>query len=337
MPSFEHVNYNSSRVQRAFRINNIEELKLKGKLLLLDKERLHKQRITNQDIRLISLTLDYIQANSGHSSEALAPDSEEDEEEKKSDGPCFLYGERIISRKKRRYFRPQSAMDQLGTPNDSDAASTTSSALSTRPQSSPVRKWPTFITSLKDDVSESGFPSGPSKTVMSSLQPAWAEETSEITKKLLQANESEHNARQSVFNRDKNVSAFKALTRNLRISSSLVSQGQSPNVSSVSRPRRGMVSPPSGKRISVADIMNNARASLGNISAVSGKRTSVNDILNQNRPAMSASAWKSHLSRSQAGPVTSSLQRQFAMEAKKDVNRSKSAILQGRIKQFINT
>ena len=336
MPSFEHVTYNSSRVQRAFRINNIEELKLKGKIHLLDKERIHRQRITNQDIRLISVTLDYIQANSGHSSEALAPDTDEEEIEKKSDGPCFLYGERIISRKKRRNLRPQSAFDQFGTPHDSDTASTASTGLTTpRPQSSPVRKRPTFITSLRDDVSESGYLSVHSKSGTTTPQPAWAEaEPSEITKRLLRANTIDHSERQSVFNRDKNVSAFKALTRNLRISSSLVSQDQSNNLQRVSRSSLGNVSPSAGRRPSIRRA---SRASHGDIADVSGKRTSVHDVLNQNRPTLSASAWKSHLNRGQGGPINSSMQRQFVMDSKKDVNRSKSAIIQSRIREFINS
>ena len=318
MPSFEHVTYNSSRVQRAFRINNIEELKLKGKLHLLDKERIHRQRITNQDIRLISVTLDYIQASSGHSAEALASDSDDDED-KKQGGPCFLYGERIISRKKRRQLRPQSAFDQSGSARASDVASNASSALdSARPQSSPVRKRPTFITSLKDDASEAGTISGLSRSGATSPHPAWMEEPSDITKTLLRAKETEDETgtgasrRVSIFNRDKNVSAFKALTRNLRISSGLISQSQS------------------------SILQNASRSSLGHISPISGKRSSLHDVLNQSKPTMSASAWKSHLSRSQAGPVTSTLQRQFIMDSRKASTQTKSALIQGKIKEFIN-
>ena len=319
MPSFEHVTYNSNRVQRALKINNIEDIKLKGKLHLLDKERIHRQRITNQDIRLISLTLDYIQSSSGHSTEALAPESEEEDDgEKKSEGPCFLYGERIISRKKRRHLRPQSAFDQSGSTRASDVASTVSSAANViRPQSSPVKNRGTFITSLRDDVSVGGgegYASLPSRSGASSPQPAWAEEPSDITKILLRAkeNESQPKGRQSIFNRDRNASAFKAMTRSLRISSGLMNDN-GPSV-----------------------LQNISRSSLGNISPVSGKRPSVNDILTNSRPAMSAKSWKSHLNRNNASPATSSAHRNFIMDSRKEASRSKSAIIQNRIKEFIN-
>ena len=319
MPSFEHVTYNSKRVQRALKINNIEDIKLKGRLHLMDKERIHRQRITNQDIRLISLTLDYIQSSSGHSTEALAPESEDDDdEEKKSEGPCFLYGERIISRKKRRHLRPQSAFDQSGSVRASDVASTVSSAVDViRPQSSPVKNRHTFITSLRDDVSVAGgdgYASLPSRSGASSPQPAWAEEPSDITKILLRAkeNESHPKTRQSIFNRDRNASAFKAMTRTLRISSGLA-KDSGPSV-----------------------LQNISRSSLGSLSPVSGKIPSVNDILNQSRPAMSAKSWKSHLNRSNASPITSSSHRNFIMDSRKEASRSKSAIIQSRIKEFIN-
>lgn len=310
MPSFEHVTYNSSRVQRAFRINNIEELKLKGKLHLLDKERIHRQRITNQEIRLISLTLDFIHASSGHSTEGLSPESQDDEE-KKPDGPCFLYGERVISRKKRRNLRPQSAFEQTG----SAFSGSVSPAFDTvRPLSSPVRSRHTFITSLKDNVSitgDDGNLSVPSRSDASSPQPAWAEEPSDVTKILLRANAnvSQNNKRQSIFKRDKNVSAFKSMTRNLRIISAAESQSHLP------------------------DRLNNPRSSL---SPVSGNRPNVNEILSQSRSTMSARAWKSHLNRRQASPVAISSQRQFIIDSRKEANRSKSAIIQTRIKEFIN-
>lgn len=92
----------------------------------------------------MSLSLDYIQASSGCSPEAWRPAEEagEDADESKSQGPCFMYGQRIISRKMRRVQRPMSAVERVmsSLPDEdvigsSEVASMTSSSL--RPRSSP--------------------------------------------------------------------------------------------------------------------------------------------------------------------------------------------------------
>lgn len=322
MPTFQNVSYNSSRVQRAYRINNIETLKLKNKLQLLEKERLHSQRLTNQDIRLISLTLDYIQTCSGHSAEGLGPDGESSEEgeEHPDEGPTFLYGERIVSRKKRRNLRPQSAMDKSSSRLNSETVSNVSTTeINLRPQSSPIRRKPTFVTHLRDDESVFGSSSESNKSGISTpterFKPAWLDEPmSNVTKILLRASAS-NKKRDSVFSRTRNIpggsSSLKSLTRGLRISSSSGLQGF-PSSSAVdsARERSHSIVPERGTRIT--------------------------DILNRGPKAtMSASAWKSHLSQSQTAPVSSTLQRQYIMDSKKELHKSRSAKLDKRVKKFI--
>lgn len=63
MPSRETPSYSSSRVQRASRLNSIEQARLQHQLHLLEKAYVHQARLTNQDIRLTSLALEYIQVS----------------------------------------------------------------------------------------------------------------------------------------------------------------------------------------------------------------------------------------------------------------------------------
>ncbi|XP_053396293.1 uncharacterized protein LOC128556180 [Mercenaria mercenaria] len=319
MPSLQNVSYNSSRVQRAYRINNIETLKLNNRIQLLEKERLHNQRLTNQDIRLISLTLDYIQTCSGHSAEGLGPDKEWEEEEEEKEqhrGPTFLYGERIVSRKRRRNFRPQSAMEKTSSRLGSETASTVSTTeLTIRPQSSPNRRKPTFITHLRDDESVYSSSSESARSGLSTpserFKPAWMDEPMpDVTKILLRA-ANNNTRRESVFNRTRagpSGSASKSLPRGLRFSAS-----------------SGMQGLPSGRS---ADEQSQSHA------PERGSR--ITDILNRGpKTTMSASAWKAHLSHAQTGPVSSSSQRQYILESKKAMNNSRSEMLRGRVKKFV--
>ncbi|GFR82168.1 hypothetical protein ElyMa_000620100 [Elysia marginata] len=169
----EAPSYSSSRVQRATRINSIEAARLEQTLQYLEKAKLHQCRLSNQDIRLISLSLDYIQMSSGHSPEAWRPpqpsrqalavvvsDDEDDpgrppfntqdttpEDTADHKSPFFLYGERIWERKRRRIQRPVSAavpsrraamMD--GTTLSSITSEAGSSTRSQRPKSSPGKQ-----------------------------------------------------------------------------------------------------------------------------------------------------------------------------------------------------
>ena len=125
----------------------------------------------HQDIRLISLSLDYIQMSSGHSPEAWRPPEprrplisvsvSDDEDEptqlemqvKTEDAgddqqPFFLYGERIWERKRRRIQRPMSAvpsrrtgvMDNTLSSLTSDDAGSSIASHSQRPKSSPGKQ-----------------------------------------------------------------------------------------------------------------------------------------------------------------------------------------------------
>ncbi|KAH3738801.1 uncharacterized protein LOC127851134 [Dreissena polymorpha] len=326
MPSLQSISYNSSRVQRAYRINNIENLRLQNRIQLLEKERLHTQRLTNQDIRLISLTLDYIQTHSGHSAEGLPPQGEKvhEEEQKDDEGPTFLYGERIVSRKKRRNLRPQSALDKSSTSRyNSETASIVSTAeINTRPQSSPIRRT-TFVTHLRDRDDESVFGSASESSTSSSsvvyarFKPAWTEEPMpEVTKILLRA-ASEHNQRESVFSRHnllngtRGTAALKSLTRSLKMSSQSGLQNQMP------------VRSAEGDKIS-----------RGN-SPVRGAR--ITDIINRGPKAtMSANAWKAHLNYSQSGPQNISAQRQYIMDTKKEMNEERTKMIEKKVKKFVS-
>ncbi|XP_013383097.1 uncharacterized protein LOC106153643 [Lingula anatina] len=88
----------STRLQRAYKINNIEYTKALGKMQLIEKAQVHSFRVTNNDIRLVNLALEHIQACSGHSPEGLPPDFVDDGQKEEAMS-CFLYGERIGSRR----------------------------------------------------------------------------------------------------------------------------------------------------------------------------------------------------------------------------------------------
>ncbi|XP_076445644.1 uncharacterized protein LOC143283329 [Babylonia areolata] len=163
MPTRETPSYSSSRVQRASRLNSLEQVRLQQRLMLLEKARLHQARLTNQDIRLTSLALDYILNCSGHSPEGRGPTGEQGgAESTQTEDPCFLYGERVVSRKVRRMPRPHSAVERATfrrtnsncTSGGQDSESSVSggaaeesasvqSRLPPRPQSSPAkgRSW----------------------------------------------------------------------------------------------------------------------------------------------------------------------------------------------------
>lgn len=319
MPSLQNVSYNSSRVQRAYRINNIETMKLQHQLHLLEKERLHRQRLTNQDIRCIALTLDYIQTCSGHSPEALAPQGEyvQEEDSRAENGPCFLYGERIVSRKKRRTLRPQSAMDKSFSRSISETASAISSADDTpRPQSSPAKRT-TFITHLNRDETEcfgsqSELSRSSGSIVDPRFKPAWTEEPMpEVTKVLLRANaENENkNKRNSLFERSRDYqgsgsgsAVLKTLTRNLRIKSQSESKRQSfsemdENPGSRSPERRGS---------RVGEMLKRGSLTPGSLQS------------------------------SFAGPMASAMQRQYIMDSKKAMNSTKSEVIQKRVNKFVS-
>ncbi|XP_059154065.1 uncharacterized protein LOC131939642 [Physella acuta] len=106
MPSSETLGYSSMNVHRASRINEIEGARLEKKISCFEQARLHQVRLTNQAIRLLTVSLDYIQASSGHSPEARTSHSPGTGDTL----PFVLYGERIWNRKRRRITRPTSAV-----------------------------------------------------------------------------------------------------------------------------------------------------------------------------------------------------------------------------------
>lgn len=178
MPVREAPSYSSTRVQRASRLNALEAVRLHQRLNLLEKARLHQARLTNQDIRLTSMALEYILNCSGHSLEGRGPEGQPCgvEVPGQQDEPFYLYGERVVSRKVRRMARPQSAMERSSCrqPGSQDADSLASgedsvsggrSRLPPRPQSSPAkgRSWGSWSANRRgeeeeDDKGESEAP-----------------------------------------------------------------------------------------------------------------------------------------------------------------------------------
>ncbi|KAK7108232.1 fibronectin type III domain-containing protein 1-like [Littorina saxatilis] len=225
MPSREPPSYSSSRVQRASRLNALEQARLQHKMMLLEKGRLHQARLTNQDIRLTSTALEYILNSSGHSPEGRGPSGQPGGQldPGQEDEPCFLYGERVISRKVRRMPRPHSAMDRSSFCRNATEDDDTSAAkqageedstsargrLPPRPQSSPAkgRMW-LWSTSAAGGEDEGGGSEGsdseraalnqressPSRPSTGRTSPskgrvtphqAWEDDTDEVTRRLL--------------------------------------------------------------------------------------------------------------------------------------------------------
>lgn len=308
MPALESPSFSSSRIQRAYRINNIEYAKLQGKLNLLEKEKIHSKRVINQDIRLISLTLDYINNCSGHSPEGLAPDSEE-EYEREDEGPCFMYGERIVSRKKRRFKRSQSAAENS---RSSGSLSSIPSSLpaSIRPQSSPVGR-ATFVTTLnaKDSARDNDPYSDKESMHSESTSLSWMSESSSLTRKLIKANRG----------RPRRESLHEKGTRRMRSHSSA-------NIQSL--PRQLM--PVDGGKSGAHE---ERRAS-----TAMARNAGISEILNQRRPTLTSDAWKSHLAgqnKHGAAPMTMASQRQRIMDYKLQVNEERKSAVNQKFKDFM--
>ncbi|OWF52472.1 uncharacterized protein LOC110447708 [Mizuhopecten yessoensis] len=326
MPTLGQPSYNSSRVQRAYRINNIENTKLYGRLNILDKEKKRQIQVTNQDIRLISVTLDYINSCSGQSPEGLGPETEE-EYEKPEGGPCFLYGERIVSRKRRRFQRPQSAAERSRVkPLDLSDLSEKSSEVSssTRPQSSPAKSR-TFITSLRgdgdiDDVTSNHSDDIESMTSCSRASSSrsnrtWMTDTSDITKKLLRAN----------LNAERHPMARRDSVRQREMG-----KFNSQNVFDKKAMARKMYSARKPPSRDPNDKMLPTFAS-----TAINKNAGIMDILNQQRPTLSANEWKSHLSHSR-NPMTIADQRKQVMDIKLGINEDRRDRINNKVKTFIS-
>ncbi|BFZ09180.1 hypothetical protein BsWGS_12219 [Bradybaena similaris] len=102
--------YGSPSVQRAVRINGIESARLQHRLGCIDQARTRHCRLTNQVIRLISTSMVSIQSSSGHSAEAKQYESKAHRDAQlQQTSPCFMYGERIWNRKRKRLQRPAAA------------------------------------------------------------------------------------------------------------------------------------------------------------------------------------------------------------------------------------
>ncbi|XP_041354453.1 uncharacterized protein LOC121372229 [Gigantopelta aegis] len=314
MPAREVPSYSSSRIQRAYRINNIEQSRLAGKLQLLDRQKVHQIRLTNQDIRLISLSLDYIQSSSGHSPEGLSPIKEDSDREDLNDspeekGPCFLYGERIVSRRVRRFRRPQSATDKSRTESVT-SSSDTASLLTPRPKSSPSksRQSVLWMTALLDDDDDDDDYAVSQKTRSRSPSPvhSWENETDEITRTIIQSQSQKR--RTSVWERDP-LEIRKMSVPALKPFPNGADDSQRP-------------APPVRRASTVPS---------------SGRHSNISDILNQRRPTLSAEAWKNHLSKKRPMPLSLENQREKVMNEKLERNENLKDYVDGKVKSFIDS
>ena len=312
MPTKEAPSFSSSRVQRAYRINGIEQARLAGQIQLLDRQRLHQIRLTNQDIRLISLSLDYIQASSGHSPEGLSPIKEDSDREDLNDspeekGPCFLYGERIVSRRVRRFRRPQSAAEKSRSGSVA-SSSDTGSVTTPRPKSSPTknRQSVLWMTALLDDDDDNVDNDAESEKPSSPVENAWEDETDEITKTIIESQSQKR--RPSVWERDPldihrlSVPALKAFTNGVE------------DLQNLAPPVRRSSTVPS-----------------------SGRRSSISEILNQRRPTLSAEAWKNHLNHKR--PISLSLEhhKEKVMIEKLERNETSKEYVDEKVKDFMES
>lgn len=126
--------YSSMRVQKAYRLNGVEGIRLQWRLQILDRQKVHAVRLVNQDIRLTRIALEHIHISSG-----VSVDEDEINVDTKSelaaDGPMFLYGERQVSRKQGRARRTQSAVAESSrrklANNDAGAAKRPQTAMPT--------------------------------------------------------------------------------------------------------------------------------------------------------------------------------------------------------------
>ncbi|XP_005098224.1 uncharacterized protein LOC101855188 [Aplysia californica] len=343
MPSQEAPSYSSARVQRATRINNIEAARLQQRLQYIEKAKLHQCRLANQDMRLISLSIDYIQASSGHSPEAWRPETQKGSEEivdEADQGPLFMYGERIVSRKKRRMPRPMSAVERSSSMFMDHSSIADESVTSDRPKSSPGKPRPTTsmgflrVNASFDSDTEAGSSEhdGPTSsrpsTSASRVTPRqdWGEDTSEMTKKILRAQERSQSGKRSVYQSAEEVMSAQAsrhlrgLARKTRISSA---------VSTSSRPTSS---------ISRHSVENQDFAPKRPPDMVEGlgRRATFGEILNQRRPTMNAGAWRSHLSQTSATPMSTQAHSQMLMSAKKMINDSRLERVNERVQSFIS-
>ncbi|CAL1546918.1 unnamed protein product [Lymnaea stagnalis] len=195
MPTKESPSYSSARVQRASRINGIETARLQKTLGCFEQAMVHQCRLTNQQIRLLSVSMDYIQASSGHSPMAWCPERKPANTSEKADQPpFFLYGERIWTRKQRRLYKPFSAFYGSEPPADTDSSLARSpSALETESSSNANSATQTSGNISEEDPGGSHTPGDFAREFFTAPYPPrqrvtphqdWEDDTSEVTKKI---------------------------------------------------------------------------------------------------------------------------------------------------------
>lgn len=89
---------NKSKLIRAQRQNKLESIRLEQTLIQIDKEKVKTIQTVNRNIRMLSVTLEYIRISTGCSPHGLCPDISILDSDKE-DEPVFVYGERKLSRR----------------------------------------------------------------------------------------------------------------------------------------------------------------------------------------------------------------------------------------------
>ena len=145
----ESPTHNSVRIQKAYRINSVESTRLKKRLGLLEREKLHAIRVTNQQIRQVNHSFEHVHATTGHS--ALGAAAQYQDPVAENAESFFFYGERTSSRRFGKFRQTSSAPPTKGSSlvrrmsaislagSSASDVSGESSALFSRPKSCPPK------------------------------------------------------------------------------------------------------------------------------------------------------------------------------------------------------
>ncbi|XP_074654183.1 uncharacterized protein LOC141908181 [Tubulanus polymorphus] len=157
MNKFDVTPGKSLRIQKACRVNNFEENRLRKQIILFEKEKSHNIRLTNQNIYTLNRSMAFIRSSSGYSPEGLPPDRETDYQ-RQTIGSCFLYGDRVISRRFGKFRRATSAG------NRHIVSHRVQPDVPTRPQSCPITRnekfpnWEDVLKKVRTKASEEHTP-----------------------------------------------------------------------------------------------------------------------------------------------------------------------------------
>lgn len=285
--------------------------------------------------------------------------------------PCFLYGERVVSRKVRRLARPQSAMEratfrcrgtQDGEPRAEDSLSVHSRRLPPRPQSSPA-KGRTWAWSVSDEEEGSGGSDFDSDRPLSrggnstpgvsrpstaggggrgspgwgrtTPRQAWEDETDDVTKRILKAQQQQEQQQSS-----RRSSRYLDDIGRMRSQTSSASRGFLRHSRGVFDPASSPFPPssPSPRTAPPSPVIEDRKPvspRAKHAKSALGKRAGLTEITSQARATMSASAWRAHLASTQTAPRSAESQRQVIMDARRNAERQRQQHVMQKMETFM--